>query len=99
MHRDHSVCLSIKVTLGSGQNLAGYAVLRLPKCGKGTVVKLRYAEATAAGSGGARLRNQFESCDSRGLQGPATIQGLCALQEVSGPRIESGGVGLSVRQH
>ena len=64
-----------------GQNLAGYCVLRLPVCGKGTVIKIRYAEATLGGSDGAVLRNQFESCDASGLTGHGTLQSMCSLQE------------------
>lgn len=63
-----------------GQNLAGYCVLRLPQCGKGTVIKIRYAEALRNGDGDA-LGNQFESCDASGVQGSDTIQSMCSLQE------------------
>ena len=54
-----------------GQNVAGYAVLRMKSCSKGTVLKLRYAETTFPG--GEQIYNQFQHCSANGAQ--------CALQE------------------
>jgi alpha-L-rhamnosidase len=57
-----------------GQNLAGYCIMKLPRCTKGNLIRLRYAETTWPDANGeTRIYNQFQSCSSAGSQ--------CAFQE------------------